>query len=227
MLPIPIGVERNGRRTFPLLTILLLLANAGVFAWAVLGPGLERYHAEVVPAYGLVPASWTASTLITSQFLHADILHLAGNLLFLALVGGGVEARIGRLAYAAMYLAGGCVAGVVHIAVTRGSSAALLPTVGASGAIAGVLGGFAVLYPTARLRFFLLVWVFPITFTLPALLTLALWFAEQYLLSHSAGAQASVAYGAHIGGFAYGFVTGIALRFTRAGDRKASHKVAR
>lgn len=212
MLPIPIGVERSGRHGFPAFTILLLLANAGVFAWAVFGPGIERYHAQIVPAYGLVPAAWTVSSLITSQFLHADLLHLVGNLLFLALAGGGVEERIGRLAYLTLYLAGGAVAALVHIAACPGGDAMLRPAVGASGSISAVLGSFAILYPTARLRFFLLIWIFPITFTLPALVTLALWFAEQYLLSRGALAQDAVAYGAHVGGFVYGFVTGVALR---------------
>ncbi len=152
------------------------------------------------------PATWL--TPFTSMFLHASFLHIFGNMLFLAIFGPNVEDTIGRLRYALFYLLGGLIALGAQVLVDPSSAA---PTLGASGAIAAVLGAYIVLYPRARVITLIFVIFFVTIVELPAALLLGFWFLTQLYLG-AAGLTATtaggegVAYFAHIGGFAFGLL---------------------
>lgn len=162
-------------------------------------------------------------SLITSMFVHGGFVHLAGNMLFLWVFGNNIEDRLGRVKYLLFYLATGLLATFTHIAFNAGSQ---IPTVGASGAIAGLLGAYIVLFPRARIH---TVVPIPILFfligriKLPAYLVLAMWFASQFLIA--GGQQAGgggVAWAAHVGGF----IAGAILIFAFGGRRRPQIKPA-
>ena len=148
-------------------------------------------------------------TLVTSMFLHGGILHLAGNMLFLWIFGTNVEDAMSRLRYVAFYLLGGLAAIGLQIAIDPSSP---VPTVGASGAIAAVLGGYILLYPRARIVTVVFIIFFFTLIELPAWVMLGLWFLEQALVGGASLAQPAggegggVAYFAHIGGFLFGLL---------------------
>jgi membrane associated rhomboid family serine protease len=151
------------------------------------------------------PATWT--TVFTAMFIHGGIVHLAGNMLFLWIFGNNVEDSMGPVRFLAFYLLGGLAATALQVAVSPDS---LVPNIGASGAIAAVLGGYLVLYPRARVLTLVFLFVFFTFLQLPALLFLVVWFAEQALfglagLNDPTGG--GVAYFAHIGGFLFGALT--------------------
>jgi membrane associated rhomboid family serine protease len=152
------------------------------------------------------PPTW--ATPFTSMFLHGSFLHIFGNMLFLAIFGPTVEDSIGRLRYPVFYLLGGLVALGAQVAVDPNSTA---PTLGASGAIAAVLGGYIVLYPRARVLSLVFIVFFVTIVEVPAVLLLGFWFVEQLYfgaagLASPVGGSEGVAYFAHIGGFAFGLV---------------------
>jgi membrane associated rhomboid family serine protease len=144
-------------------------------------------------------------TLFTSMFMHGSLLHLGGNMLFLWIFGNNIEDSMGRLRFVAFYLGGGVAALAAQVLV--GPSEAV-PTVGASGAIAAVLGGYAILYPRARVVTVIFIIIFFTIVTLPALIVLGLWFLLQLAYGASEVSQpvggGGVAYFAHIGGFVFG-----------------------
>ena len=143
-------------------------------------------------------------TIFTAMFLHGSILHLAGNMLFLWIFGNNIEDSMGRLTFVAFYLLGGLAALALQVLTDQNS---FVPTVGASGAIAGVLGAYARLYPRARVVTLIFIVIIFTVVTLPALLVLGLWFLLQLLPAFSepiTGAGGGVAYFAHIGGFIFG-----------------------
>jgi membrane associated rhomboid family serine protease len=152
-------------------------------------------------------AAW--ETAFTAMFLHASFLHIFGNMVFLAIFGPAVEDAMGRVRYPAFYLIGGLVALAAQLATGPSSTG---PTLGASGAIAAVLGGYILLYPRARVISLVFIVFFVTIIEVPAVLLLLFWFAEQVWLGLEglAGTGASsegVAYFAHIGGFAFGMLT--------------------
>src|SRR5204863_3806765 len=149
---------------------------------------------------------WELLTLFSSQFIHAGFLHLGGNMLFLWVFGRSVEDRLGSPLYLAVYLLLGALAGLVQCWIAASES---VPLIGASGAIAGVLGIYFIAYPTAWVRVLMPVLFFFWTFDLPALLVLAFWFISQFFSGMAAITQASRATGdvavwAHVAGFAVG-----------------------
>jgi membrane associated rhomboid family serine protease len=155
-------------------------------------------------------ATW--ETVLTSMFMHASILHIGGNMLFLWIFGNNVEDAMGRVKFVAFYLLGGIAALALQVAVAPDSSG---PTIGASGAIAAVLGGYIVLYPRARVLTLVFIILLFTVIELPAVVMLGVWFAEQALfgaagLTNPAGGG-GVAYFAHVGGFVFGAVTVKAL----------------
>jgi len=148
------------------------------------------------------PSTWL--TVLTSMFMHGGFLHIIGNMLFLWIFGNNVEDSMGRPRFLAFYLLGGLAALALQVAVSPGSTA---PTIGASGAIAGVLGGYVLLFPRARVLTLVFIIFFVTFLELPALLVLGFWFLQQLYfgtqdLSNPIGG--GVAYFAHIGGFAFG-----------------------
>jgi membrane associated rhomboid family serine protease len=151
----------------------------------------------------------TWQTIFTSMFMHGSFLHIAGNMLFLWIFGNNVEDSMGPIKYVFFYLLGGIAALALQVAIDPSSTA---PTIGASGAIAAVLGGYIVLYPRARVLTFVIIILFVTVIELPALVMLGIWFLEQAAfaaadLTNPTGSGGGVAYFAHIGGFAFGAAT--------------------
>jgi len=202
-------------------------------------PALERLFLD----YGLVPADLTGglggdqadrlyrelSTLVTSMFLHADplqpgldtgFLHIGFNLLFLWIFGNNIEDRLGHVAFLAFYLAGGVIAGAAQVAADPSST---LPVIGASGAVAAVLGAYLVLYPRARVLSLVYFGLFFQLIRIPAVVLLGIWFAIQVLgavmASGGSGASGGVALFAHIGGFVAGVIVGVIVRGSGFGGR--------
>jgi membrane associated rhomboid family serine protease len=171
-------------------------------------------NASHIPAENLLP-SW--ETIFTGMFMHASILHIGGNMIFLWIFGNNVEEAMGRIKYLAFYIVGGIVALALQVAVAPHSTA---PTLGASGAIAAVLGGYIVLYPRARVLTLVFIILFFTVIELPAWVMLGIWFAEQAVfgatgLTNPTGGSGGVAYFAHVGGFVFGLLV-VRLLATRA-----------
>ena len=154
---------------------------------------------------GLAP-TWL--TLLTSTFMHGGILHLGGNMLFLWIFGNNVEDSMGRGRFIAFYLLGGAAAIALQVAIGPDS---MIPTIGASGAVSAVLGGYILLYPRARVVTLIFIIIFFTILELRALVVLGLWFAQQlafgaFDLVNPTGGGGGVAYFAHIGGFVFGLL---------------------
>jgi membrane associated rhomboid family serine protease len=162
----------------------------------------ERYR---VPGLGVTPLS-VYLTLLTSMFMHGGLMHLLGNMLYLHIFGDNIENLMGHLRYLIFYLTCGVLASLAHVFTSAALDADLLvPSLGASGAISGVLGGYFLLFPKRRVR----VLIFRFISEVPALVAIGVWFAFQLISSlgmFSGGSGGGVAYGAHIGGFIAGLV---------------------
>ena len=214
MIPLRDSVPR---RTYPFFNNLLILLNvAAFFLQLSQGPGLESFVERwaFIPDRLLHPAAWgmpisaSLATVVTAMFLHGGFLHLAGNLLYLWIFGDNVEDALGHFRYLVFYLASGVAAAVLQTALNPASS---VPNVGASGAIAGVLGGYFVLYPRARVVTIVpLFFLFPLV-EVPAALYLLFWFLLQFWMGSADLARAArrpdaggVAWWAHVGGFVAG-----------------------
>jgi rhomboid family protein len=209
MLPLSDGLHP---RRFPIVNVSLIAANFAVWLFYEL-PHLNSavYHASFYPCTVdnacRGPEPWGVSWF-TSMFMHGSWDHILGNMLFLAIFGKNVEDAFGHLRYLAFYVAGGFVATMTQTAVTllfAAPSAARVPNLGASGAIAAVLGAFIVLYPTARIRTLVLVFIVQI----PAWFYLGAWFVYQLVeanfgLSSASANGGGVAFFAHVGGFVFG-----------------------
>jgi membrane associated rhomboid family serine protease len=178
--------------------------------------------AEVESQVGNLPPTWL--TILTAMFMHGGLLHIAGNLLFLWIFGNNIEDSMNRGLFVLFYLAGGVVAMLAQTAIGPDS---MVPTLGASGAIAAVLGGYAVLYPRARVLTLVFIVFFVTILRLPALLVLGVWLLLQFLdlSANQPGGGGGVAYLAHIGGFVFGLVA-VKLFATRVhDDYERSHRL--
>jgi len=220
--------DENRSLTTPHVTRMLLIANIVVFFvtffpdfsfpfWplSMFGGYPSPSIDSIAFRYGLIPEvvlrGGRVYTFFTSMFLHADIIHLGGNMLFLYVFGDNVEDTFGHGRYLFFYFVAGIAASLLHIFSFPDST---IPTIGASGAIAGVLGAYIILYPRARIL--TLVFAFWITIVaIPAVVFLGLWFVYQFLYGTIAGAGGGVAYWAHIGGFVAGMLFGAAWRGRR------------
>ena len=209
--------DQNPTRRFPVVTIVLIGVNAAVFAFALLLPRagltLDGFYSRAglipyelanrvdIPPSDLVPW-WT--TPLTSMFMHGGWLHIIFNMLFLWIFGNNVEDLMGRARFLAFYLLCGLAAAFTQVIVDVGSTT---PVIGASGAVAGVLGAYIVTWPRARVvTLFVLVFFFPVV-QLPAWVLLGIWFLLQAVQGViSLGGEADVAYFAHLGGFAAGMI---------------------
>jgi membrane associated rhomboid family serine protease len=218
MIPIR---DDTPRFSTPFVTYFIIALNTLVFLFELSvseqGRGALNsfiYHFGVVPwRFDHVLAAWPASSLtglflpvLTSMFLHASWLHLIGNMWFLWIFGDNIEDYLGHFSYLLFYLVCGFAAAVTHILLNAGSR---LPSVGASGAIAGVMGAYFVLYPKARV----MMWFPPIFFfQLPAWLVLGYWFFMQFLsgaatsIAETSQTNGGIAFWAHVGGFVAGVV---------------------
>jgi membrane associated rhomboid family serine protease len=194
-------------RTTPVVTIALISVNVLVFLYQLtLSP---RAQDAFVLTFGLVPAHFGLVAAFTSMFVHGGLAHVGGNLLYLWIFGDNVEDRLGHGRFLGFYLLTGILAAIAQSALNPGSR---IPMVGASGAIAGVMGGYFVLYPHSRV---LTLFPFPIIlFEIPAVFFLGLWFVVQFV--SGLGSQAASAGGELPGGVAFwahvmGFVAGALL----------------
>lgn len=209
--------DRNPIRRVPVVNIALIITNIGVYFWGVsLGPGMERIYFQ----FGVVPSDVVSAfadyrymdailPFFTSMFLHAGLLHLGGNMLYLWIFGDNIEDKLGRVRYVSFYLVCGLAAGLTHLGLDPGSN---VPTVGASGAISGVLGAYLVMFPRARVLTVIPVFFFLQIAELSAIVVLGFWFVIQFLsglvpLGHGVESSGGVAWWAHVGGF----VAGVAL----------------
>ena len=208
--------DRNPSGSFPAVTIAVILACTAAFLYELsLGPGLNRFLTEfaLVPgqvAYALQTGDlgWRgiAPPFFTSMFLHGGWLHLVGNMWFLWIFGDNVEDALGSFRFVFFYLLCGLAAGFTHFILDPSSP---IPTIGASGAIAGVLGGYMVLFPGARVVTLVPLGIFLRVMELPAALMIGLWFLVQLVsgLMTQGLQNGGVAWWAHVGGF----VAGLAL----------------
>lgn len=213
--------DHNPSRRTPFVTYGLLAANILVFLGYATLFSDPRALGTFFGTYGMVPARLTAGdgieTLLTSMFLHGGFMHIAGNMLFLWIFGDNLEDEMGPLPFLGFYLLGGLAAGLAQYAVDPFSQ---VPVVGASGAIAAVMGGYLLLFPKAGVDVLLVLVVFFRVFTIPAWTMLGLWFGLQLVNGISSqGVGSGVAYWAHAGGFIVGFVLAIPLWLRLGGTR--------
>ncbi len=216
----PIRDHNPSGRT-PYVTYALIVANVLIFISYMGLLGDDQAVREILADYAVIPASITYGegygTLISSMFLHAGFMHIAGNMLFLWIFGDNLEDEMGHVGFLLFYLACGIGAGLIHVASAPQS---MVPTVGASGAIAGVLGGYLLLFPRARVDVLVIFIIFFRIFSLPAFVMLGLWFGLQLLGGVGSTADSGgVAYWAHIGGFVLGIVLTLPLFLKRGGTR--------
>ncbi|MBW8051680.1 MAG: rhomboid family intramembrane serine protease [Cytophagales bacterium] len=165
--------------------------------------------------YAYIPEKSTFTALFTSMFLHANIFHLLGNMLFLWITGDNIEDTLGHGFYIIFYIVAGVAATIVY-SLTLSVGAGSIPTLGASGAISGVLGAYLVFFPKSRIKFFYWFYFLFGRFTLPALYAIGFWFVFQQLFPTMLGATetSGIAYWAHIGGFLFGVVIALFLKLT-------------
>jgi membrane associated rhomboid family serine protease len=216
MFFIPYGTrEAIGRLRFPYVTWLLVGINVLVFlfqAKLVLNGG-DPALASFINHYAVVPRDITDGTpvefsLIAAMFMHAGLLHIVGNMLYLLPFGDNVEDRLGHLRYLSFYLLCGIIASLVYVAFNPHST---VPLLGASGAIAGVLGGYLALHPKGIVKGFLFLFIILIPISLPAVLFIGYWFIMQLFSSVASLGTATtesgnVAFLAHVGGFIAGLI---------------------
>jgi membrane associated rhomboid family serine protease len=198
-------------RTTPYVTITIIALNALAFLYELQfsEEGLQLF----VMSFGIVPAYFSWITVLTSMFLHGGWLHFLGNMLYLWIFGDNVEDRLGHGLFLVFYLACGTVAALGQV-ITQPNSA--VPMIGASGAIAGVMGAYFVLFPYSRVLTAIFVLFFMDLVEIPAIFFLGIWFLMQFFSGIGSlgadAAQGGVAFFAHIGGFIAGAVTGLVWR---------------
>src|SRR6202050_5068853 len=220
------------RLTFPAMTMLLIIANMLVFIYQVSLP--DRAAEAFITLYGMVPARVSLALagqhhvtfeqalipLFTSMFLHGGWLHILGNMWFLWIFGGQVEDRLGHFTYLVFYLICGLGSGGGPLAFSWSSKT---PAIGASGAIAGVLGAYVVFFPSSRILTLVPLFIIWFTAQMPALVFIGLWFLIQFLSaisSLSAASMGGVAWWAHVGGFLLGVLI---AQFYRVSARPAQY----
>ena len=199
-------------RSTPVVTIAIIVANALAFVYQLsLG---DRGQAFIFD-YGLVPAEFSVPTLVTSMFLHGGLLHFGGNMLYLWIFGDNVEDRMGPGRFVVFYLLCGTAAALAQTWMVPSSQ---VPMVGASGAIAGVMGAYFVMYPRSRIVTLIPIFIFIQLVEVPAVVFLGLWFLLQFVsgvgtaLSPQAGITGGIAFWAHVAGFVAGVVGVYAFR---------------
>lgn len=216
MLPIR---DHNPSRRVPYVTYVLMAANILIFLSYVSLFNEPRSINAFFQNWAMIPGNVSNGedyfTLLTSMFLHGGWMHLAGNMLFLWIFGDNLEDQFGHVGFTLFYLVCGLLAGAAHLMADPSSN---IPTVGASGAIAGVMGGYLLLFPRARVDILLILIVFFRIFSVPAWVMLGLWFGFQIFNGVAVDpAGGGVAYWAHAGGFVFGFLFCIPLWLRNGG----------
>ncbi|MBI4010458.1 MAG: rhomboid family intramembrane serine protease [Candidatus Aenigmarchaeota archaeon] len=190
---------------FPILTISLIIINVIVFVWS-----LTDFD-NIISTYGFVPAQLSLITIFTSMFLHGGIDHIFGNMWYLWIFGDNIEEKYGKLRFLGLYFLSGMAATFTHLITNLGS---VIPAIGASGAISGILGSYLALFPRGgvHVRFGYM------PAQMPAFVVIGGWFVIQLIfgtVSLVGGVGSGVAFWAHIGGFVFGYVVTKAMKFKR------------
>ena len=239
---IPIRDTIQPRHT-PVVNHFLIGINVVVFLVQIAqGPDMDRF----VYLFGLVPARYTVSqvaayfstgqqifSLISFMFLHGGIWHIIGNMWSLYIFGDNVEDHLGHLRYLIFYLMCGLASGLSHLIVNWHST---IPTIGASGAIAGIMGAYFILFPSSKILTLIPIIIFPWFVEIPAFFFLGLWFVLQFInAAGTQGAMSGIAWWAHIGGFIFGIIflkalqrlphSGLAERIGPVTEKKTSHRL--
>jgi len=209
--------DTNKSKTFPATNWLIIMANIGVF---VMQSGLSNEETKILHhTLGVVPANFlsghplAAISLLSYQFLHGGFWHLVSNMWFLYIFGDNVEDRMGHTRYFMFYLLSGVSGGLLQILLGQTATS---PMIGASGAVAGILGAYLILFPRARVVTFVPIFFLPWLVKIPAVIYLGLYFISQFsnaLTGLSMAAGGGIAYWAHVGGFLAGFA--LVRRFSR------------
>lgn len=206
MIPIK---DQNQTHRFPAVTVSLIVLN--IIAFIFQAPSLFSLEAwgPFADRWALIPDQLTQAfglefyTVFSSMFLHGGLMHIGGNMLYLWIFGDNIEDKLGRGRFLIFYLVCGVIAALAHVMIDPDSR---IPTIGASGAVAGVLGGYLLLYPMVRVTTMVPILLFR-RFQIPAWILLGFWFAMQLFSGLSQTSEsAGVAFWAHIGGFAAGFM---------------------
>jgi membrane associated rhomboid family serine protease len=230
--------DANPTRRVPIVTVAIILACIAAFLLELQrsSEGGDAALGQFIARWGVVPRELVAAikagqiistetaTLVTSQFLHGGLVHIGGNLLYLWIFGNNVEDRFGPVRFLIFYLVGGILAALAQVAIDPTSS---VPTIGASGAIAAVLGAYVVLFPAARVTTAIFVVFFFQLIELPAVVVLVFWFLLQVLNGLvSLGVNATTSAGgvavfAHIGGFVFGAAVALVVK-NMGGSRRST-----
>ncbi len=212
MIPIE---DENPTRRVPYVNWALILVNIAVFIYTLANGSVFNQNCDpgnTICNYGLVPAQIAAGTglitLLSSMFLHGGFLHIGGNMLYLYVFGDNVEDLAGHVGYLAFYLTTGVIGALAHVASDPSST---VITIGASGAISGVLGAYVRKFPHARVRTIVYYGFFIRLTRVPAMFLIGFWFVYQLLFA-LLGIEGGVAYFAHVGGFIAGFLLSTILR---------------
>ncbi|NWF51976.1 MAG: rhomboid family intramembrane serine protease [Nitrospirae bacterium] len=206
--------DDNPTRTFPFITILIIIFNTLIFLWEIAAPqGMEK----TVYAYGAIPQYiltfeksqpiHPALTVFTSMFMHGGLFHLGGNMLYLWIFGNNIEDKLGHLRFIFFYIFCGIIAAYSHAILDPHS---LTPMIGASGAVSGILGAYLLLFPGAGVYTIIFLGFFVQIVKIPALIIIGFWAIVQFLnglLSTGVVKEGGVAWFAHIGGFLIGLIT--------------------
>ena len=202
---IPLSDASRQPRSFPVVTTAIIVANVIVFILELMGGDAFVKEWCLIPADIVAGRHWV--TILTSMFMHAGWMHIIGNMVFLWAFSPQIEDAMGGLRYVFFYLLSGLAASLLQIAAMPNST---VPNLGASGAIAGVMGAFLITYPRDEIRALLVIgWFVRITF-IPAALLIGVWFIIQFFSQVGAVADVQgggVAYTAHVGGFVFGVIT--------------------
>jgi membrane associated rhomboid family serine protease len=206
--------DDNPTRTFPFVTIAIIVLNVFVFILQLMS---EEGGRDLVYSYGAIPYNImnfkshqpipAVLTIFTSMFMHGGLLHIAGNMLYLWIFGDNIEDRLGHLRFVLFYLFCGVAAAYANAFM---SSHSRIPMIGASGAISGILGAYALLFPAARVRTLVFLGFFVTVVRIPALIVIGFWAIIQLvsgLLSEGLISQGGIAWFAHVGGFIAGLLT--------------------
>ena len=203
--------DEFGIKRIPFVNYTIIVVNVLIFFLF----GFRESYQYIVNEYGFIPARFSWLSVFTSMFLHGGLMHLIGNMWYLYLMGDNLEDRWGHLQYLIFYLFSGIIAALFYGAFTYGD-AREIPSIGASGAISGILGAYVVLFPKSRITFWYYFFVFfriySGTFDIFAWFWISFWFVQQFagmLTGINSGATAGIAFGAHVGGF----LAGLAIAF--------------
>jgi membrane associated rhomboid family serine protease len=206
--------DDNPTSTFPLVTIGLIALNIAIYLWEMFSPAGGQ---QIVRFYGAIPHNLLTfektqplhpvATVFSSMFLHGGLFHLGGNMLYLWIFGNNIEDRLGHVRFLAFYLLSGIVAAYAH---TISEPNSVIPMIGASGAVSGVLGAYLLLFPRARVHVLVFFIYFVQVIKVPALIVIGFWAIIQFgsgIITKGVASQGGVAWFAHIGGFLFGLIT--------------------